>query len=65
MVQRWRELRKDALTAEISRIRGILESKGENLQTEAQYMEQLAAHAKKQEEEFFGLDEVDGHADEL
>jgi transposase len=69
MVLRWRELRKDALTAEISRIRGLLEGKGEKLKTEAQYMKQVAAQAAEGDDDDDAMggadDEDDEYADEL
>lgn len=38
---RWRELRKAALAAEVSRLRGVLEAVGEQLLSEAEYEAQL------------------------
>jgi hypothetical protein len=40
-VLRWRELRKAALAAEVSRLRGVLEAVGEQLLSEAEYEAQL------------------------
>jgi transposase len=69
MVLRWRELRKAALTAEISRIRGILETRGEKLKAEAQYMKQVAAQAEEDDDDYGTMggadDEDDEYADEL
>jgi hypothetical protein len=41
LVLRWRELRKAALAAEVSRLRGILEADGKQLLSEAEHEEQL------------------------